>query len=65
LSHDEVVPIYAVYWKKYSIATGYLNSICQYLNGRIVNQRRAPGVSERRPFVGQTNYPRQDVQAVS
>ncbi|KAG0280306.1 hypothetical protein BGZ95_010585 [Linnemannia exigua] len=65
LSHDEVVPIYAVYWKKYSIATNYLNSICQYLNGRIVNQRRVPGVSERRLFVGQTNYPRQDVQALA
>lgn len=59
------MPIYAVYWKKYSIATGYLNAICEYLNGRIVNQRRVPGVSERRLFVGTTNYPRQDVQAVS
>ncbi|KAF9087137.1 hypothetical protein BGX23_008323 [Mortierella sp. AD031] len=65
LSQDEVVPVYAVYWKKYSIATGYLNSICEYLNGRIVNQRKVPGVSERRLFVGQTNYPRQDVQALA
>ncbi|KAF9903555.1 hypothetical protein EC991_003721 [Linnemannia zychae] len=65
LSHDEIVPIYAMYWKKYSIATGYLDLICQYLNGRIVSQRRVAGVSDRRLFVGQTNYPRQDVQALA
>ncbi|KAF9918224.1 hypothetical protein FBU30_000313 [Linnemannia zychae] len=65
LSHEEIVPVYAVYWKKYSIATGFLNSICEYLNGRIVNQRRVPGVSERRQYVGQTKYPRQDIQALA
>ncbi|KAF9116089.1 Cullin-2 [Mortierella sp. AM989] len=65
LSHDEVVPVYSTYWKKYSIATYCLNSICEYLNGQIVRTRRVAGVSEKRPFVGQSNYPRQDVQALA
>ncbi|KAF9433534.1 Cullin-2 [Entomortierella beljakovae] len=65
LSQDEVVPVYATYWKKYSIATFYLNSICEYLNGQIVKIRKGPGISEKRPFVGQTNYPRQDIQALA
>ncbi|KAG0287296.1 hypothetical protein BGZ98_004693, partial [Dissophora globulifera] len=63
LSQEEVVPIYSMYWKKYYVATSYLNAICEYLNGLIVKQRKGPGISEKRPFVGQNNYPRQDVQA--
>ncbi|KAG0368158.1 Cullin-2 [Gamsiella multidivaricata] len=65
LVQDEVVPIYAMYWRKYSVATNYLNAICEYLNGLIVKQRKGPGISEKRPFVGQSRYPRQDVQALA
>ncbi|KAF9994878.1 Cullin-2, partial [Modicella reniformis] len=65
LGVDEVVPVYAKYWKKYSTATYYLNHICGYLNGLIVKERKGPGVVDKRPFVGQSNYPRQDVQALA
>ncbi|KAF8933640.1 Cullin [Dissophora ornata] len=65
LSQEEVVPVYAMYWKKYYIATGYLNAICEYLNGLIVKQHKGPGVSGKRPSVGQSSYPRQDVQALA
>ncbi|KAG0209305.1 Cullin-2 [Mortierella sp. GBA30] len=65
LSQDEVVPVYAMYWKRYYVATSHLNRICEYLNGLIVKQRKGPGLSEKRPFVGQSNYPRQDVQALA
>ncbi|KAF9187316.1 hypothetical protein BGZ51_001406 [Haplosporangium sp. Z 767] len=64
LSQDEVVPVYAMYWKKYSIATSYLNAICAYLNRLIVNERKGPGMGGKRPFVGQSNYRRQDIQAI-
>ncbi|KAF9579538.1 Cullin-2, partial [Lunasporangiospora selenospora] len=65
LSQDEVVPTYAHYWNKYSTATVYLNCVCDYLNNQIVKIRKGPGISDRRPFVGQSNYPRQDVQALA
>ncbi|KAF9343644.1 Cullin-2, partial [Mortierella sp. NVP85] len=65
LSQEQVVPLYAKYWEKYSTATFYLNDICGYLNGLIVKQRKGPGISEKRPFVGQSNYPRQDIQALA
>ena len=64
LSQEEVVPVYAQYWKRYLTASDYLNSICDYLNGLIVRQRKGPGASEKRPYVGQSKYPRQDIQAV-
>ncbi|KAF9951080.1 Cullin-2 [Mortierella alpina] len=65
LSQDEVVPVYALYWNKYYVASGFLNKICGYLNGLILNQRKGPGSTEKRPFVGQSSYPRQDVQALA
>ncbi|KAG0042940.1 Cullin-2 [Gryganskiella cystojenkinii] len=65
LSQEEVVPVYAQYWKQYSIATDYLNIICDYLNGLIVRQRKGPGASDKRPYVGQSKYPRQDIQALA
>ncbi|KAF9175577.1 Cullin-2 [Mortierella sp. AD011] len=65
LSQDEVVPIYSAYWKKYSIASFFLNSTCNYLNDQIAKTRKMAGASEKRPFVGQSNYPRQDVQALA
>ncbi|KAG0230091.1 Cullin-2 [Mortierella sp. GBA43] len=65
LVQDEIVPVYALYWERYSTATYYLNLICEYLNGLIVKQRKGPGISEKRPFVGQSNYPRQDIQALA
>ncbi|KAI1303393.1 Cullin-2 [Mortierella claussenii] len=65
LSQDEVVPVYATYWKKYYISTHCLDYACKYLNDQIGKQRKGPGISEKRPFVGQSNYPRQDIQALA
>ncbi|KAF9300995.1 Cullin-2 [Mortierella antarctica] len=65
LSHDEVVPTYAMYWKQYSIASYYLNMACEYLNGHITKQRRTVGTVGVHPFVGQSSYPRQDIQALA
>ncbi|KAG0028351.1 hypothetical protein BGZ81_004802 [Podila clonocystis] len=65
LSHDEVVPTYSMYWKQYSIASYYLNMACEYLNGHITKQRRTVGAIGVHPFVGQSNYPRQDIQALA
>ncbi|KAF9333405.1 Cullin-2 [Podila minutissima] len=65
LSHDEVVPTYAMYWKQYSIASYYLNMACEYLNGHITKQRRTAGTVGVHPFVGQSSYPRQDIQALA
>jgi len=64
LSQEEVVPVYAHYWERYNIASGFLNLACDYLNGLIVRQRKGPGATDKRPFVGQSKYPRQDIQAV-
>ncbi|KAG0343849.1 hypothetical protein BG004_004956 [Podila humilis] len=38
---------------------------CVYLNGHITKQRRTVGAIGVHPFVGQSNYPRQDIQALA
>ncbi|KAF9427117.1 Cullin-2 [Podila epigama] len=65
LNHDDVVPTYAMYWRQYSVASFYLNMACEYLNGHITKQRRVVGAIGVHPFVGQSNYPRQDIQALA
>ncbi|KAG0243480.1 hypothetical protein BGW41_002020 [Actinomortierella wolfii] len=65
MKQDEIVVCYATYWRKYAIATMYLNEICQYLNGLITRQRKGAGVSEKKPFVGTSNYLRQDIQSLA
>ncbi|KAF9977996.1 hypothetical protein BGZ73_004121 [Actinomortierella ambigua] len=65
IKQDEIVSCYATYWRRYAIATMYLNEICQYLNGLITRQRKGVGVSEKRPYVGTSNYLRQDIQSLA